>query len=135
MSIGIGAFCKLITQDEHTIIYEYGSYDLNDINYRNEKRIADGIITINKSVLIEPDIHDKIKRFPNGKKKQIIKRVPRDIPLSYLFDNKLVTVENCSHCWHTAENGIDVMAHTTVWRIFLEYQEKGHLPESLSIHK
>ena len=135
MSIGIGAFCKRITEDNNTVIYEYGSYDLNDINYQNEKRIADGIITINKSALIEPDIHDRIKRFPNGKKKRIIKRIPRDIPLSHLFEVKLVTVENCSHCCKTAENGIDIMAHTTVLHIFLEYQEKGQLPESLSIHK
>ena len=135
MSIGIGAFCKLIAQDENIVIYEYGSYDLNEISYRNENRIADGIITINKSALIEPEIHKKIKRFPNGKRKRIIKRVPRDISLSDLFDSKLVTVENCSHCWQTAENGIDVMAHTTVWHIFLEYQEKGQIPNSLSIHK
>ena len=86
MSIGIGAFCKRIAEDNNTVIYEYGSYDLNHINYRNERRIADGIITINKSALIEPDIHDRIKRFPNGKKKRIIKRIPRDIPLSHLFD-------------------------------------------------
>ena len=52
MSIGIGAFCKRIAEDNNTVIYEYGSYDLNDINYRNERRIADGIITINKSALI-----------------------------------------------------------------------------------
>ena len=135
MSLGIGAFCKLIAEDEETVIYEYGSFNLNEPDYRNEQKIADGIITIKKSSLIEPEIHDKIKRLPNGKKKQIIKRVPQDISLSKLFNNKSIIVENCSHCWKTNDIGIDVMASTTVWYIFFEYQEKGRLPESLSINK
>lgn len=135
MSLGIGSFCKLIAQDENTIIYEYGSYNLNEPKYENKHRISDGIITISRSSLIEPEIHDKIKRFPNGKKKRIIKRVPKDIPLSDLLENKLVTVENCSNCWKTNVDNIDVMALTTIWYVFLEYQEKGQLPESLSINK
>ena len=135
MSLGIGSFCKLIAQDENTIIYEYGSYNLNDPKYENKHRISDGIITISRSSLIEPEIHDKIKRFPNGKKKRIIKRVPKDIPLSDLLENKLVIIENCSNCWKTNVDNIDVMALTTIRYIFLEYQEKGHLPESLSINK
>ena len=135
MSLGIGAFCKLIAQDDYTVIYEYGSYNLNEPKYDNKNRIFDGLITISKDCLIEPEIHDKIKRFPNGKKKRIIKRVPNDIPLTILFNNKSIIVENCSHCWKTNEHNIDVMALTTVWYIFLEYQEKGFLPEELNIDK
>ena len=135
MSLGIGAFCKLIAQDDETAIYEYGSYNLDDPNNKNKDRIADGMITIKKSSLIEPDIHDRIKRLPNGKKKRIIKRVPNDIPLANLFNSKSVIVENCSHCWKINDVGIDVMACSTVWKIFMEYQEKGCLPEHLSINK
>ncbi len=135
MSLGIGAFCKLIAQDEETVIYEYGSYNLNEPNYTNEQKIADGIITIKKIALIEPDIHNKTRRLPNGKKKELTKRVPKEIHLSQLFENNSVIVENCSHCWKTDENGVDVMANTTVWYIFLDYQEKGCLPEHLSINK
>ena len=65
MSLGIGSFCKLIAQDDNTVIYEYGSYNLNEPKYENNNRISDGIITISKSSLIEPEIHDKIKRLPN----------------------------------------------------------------------
>lgn len=98
MSRGIGAFCELEIQDEDTVIYKYGSYNLNEQKYRNKDYIADGIITILKCSLIEPEIHDKIKRFPNGKKKRIVKRIPKEVMLSDLFKNKLVTVENCSNC-------------------------------------
>jgi len=135
MSLGIGSFCKLIAQDDKIVIYEYGSFNLNEPEYKNENRIADGIITIKKSGLIEPEIHDKIKRLPNGKKKRIIKRVPKEIHFSDLIINKLITIENCSHCWKTTEEGIDVFALSTVWYIFREYQEKGYLPERLCIHK
>ena len=135
MSLGIGSFCKLIAEDEETVIYEYGSYNLNEPRYDNKNRISDGIITISKNSLIEPEIHDKIKRFPNGKKKRIIKRVPKDIPLSDLLENKLITVKNCSHCWKTNVRNIDVMALTTIWHILLEYQKIGYLPEELNINK
>ena len=135
MSLGIGSFCKLIAEDEETVIYGYGSYNLNEPRYDNKNRISDGIITISKNSLIEPEIHDIIKRFPNGKKKRIIKRVPKDIPLSDLLENKLITVENCSHCWKTNVRNIDVMALTTIWHILLEYQKIGYLPEELNINK
>ena len=59
----------------------------------------------------------------------------KDIPLTNLFNNKSIIVENCSLCWKTNDIGVDVMASTTVWYIFLEYQQKGCLPESLSINK
>lgn len=135
MSLGIGAFCKLIAEDEETVIYEYGSFNLNEPKYENKNHISDGIITISKNSLIEPEIHDKTKRLPNGKKKRIIKRVPKEIHLSDLIENKRITIENCTHCWKTHENGIDVMATTTIWYIFRKYQENGILPETVCIHK
>ena len=135
MSLGIGAFCKLTAQDENTVIYEYGSYNQNESKYRNENRISDGIITISKSSLVEPDIHHKIKRLPNGKKKQIVKQIANDIPLEDLFTNKSVIVVNCSNCWQTNKDDIDVMALTIVFYIFTEYQKNGYLPETISINK
>mgnify|MGYP006967273519 CR=1 FL=1 len=39
MSRGIGAHANLILEDEKTIIYEYGGFNLNDLEYRNEKQI------------------------------------------------------------------------------------------------
>lgn len=43
MSRGIGAHANLILEDEKTVIYECGGYNLNDSEYRNEKYICDGI--------------------------------------------------------------------------------------------
>ena len=46
MSMGIGAYANLIALDEKLVIYEYGSYNLNETKYRNANHICDGIITI-----------------------------------------------------------------------------------------
>ena len=70
MSRGIGGSCRIVEEDEHTVIYEYGGYNLNKSEYRNPDRICDGLITVDKNVLVEPEIHTKIKRTQGGKKKQ-----------------------------------------------------------------
>ena len=36
MSRGIGAHANLILEDEQTVIYEYGGYNLNNSEYKNE---------------------------------------------------------------------------------------------------
>lgn len=74
MSLGYGGWCYIVAQDERTVIYQYGSYNLNDSTYNNTQRICDGIITIDKESLVETEIHKKLKLFPNGKKKLIVKK-------------------------------------------------------------
>lgn len=62
MSIGIGGRAKVVMQDEETVIYEYYSYSLNERQYENPNRVFDGIITIDKKSLAEPEIHEKLKK-------------------------------------------------------------------------
>lgn len=57
MSRGIGGNCRVVEEDEHTVIYEYGGYNLNKPEYRNPDRICDGLIVINKRDLFESDTH------------------------------------------------------------------------------
>ncbi|EKB55088.1 hypothetical protein [Facklamia hominis] len=75
MSIGHGAYMKKILEDESHVIYVYGSYNLNDAKFRNENYILDGSILVKKTCFQEPDIHRKIKRMPNRKKKLVEKSV------------------------------------------------------------
>lgn len=49
MSIGIGAHANLIAEDKNTVMYEYGSYNLNDPQFRNENHLLDGFITIQRT--------------------------------------------------------------------------------------
>lgn len=127
MSRGMGAHANLSLQDEKTVIYEYGGYNLN------EAQICDGIITISRNCFLEPEIHQKIKKMPSGKKKIITKRISIDVDCSKMIKDGLIVIENCSNCWKTTDDKhIDIMALRILFKLFLKYQEEGKVPESIS---
>ena len=128
MSLGYGGFARKVAEDELTVIYEYGAYNLNEEKYRNPDTIYDGIITIDKTALIEPEIHKRIKRHPSGRKEQIIKRIPQHVGFDALFEAGKITVENSRFCWKYIEN-VGVSAFRLIYKIFNEYQIEGKLPE------
>ena len=132
MSRGIGGNCRIVEEDEHTVIYEYGGYNLNKPEYRNADYIFDGIITIEKSALVEPEIHTKIKRTQGGQKKLVTKRVPREVPYMELIESGKIGIQNCSNCWRTFSLGKDMIAYYLLFRIFDKYQEDGFLPSTVS---
>ena len=134
MSRGLGAHANLVLQDENTIIYEYGGYNLNEEQFRNEGHIYDGTISIQRDCFLEPDRHEKLKKMSSGKKKLITKKIPVDVDYPKYIDEGLITIENCSNCWKTTddEKHIDVMALHILFNLFLRYQEQGELPEYIS---
>lgn len=136
MSLGIGAHANLIAEDKNTVIYEYGGYNLNDPRYRNEEHLFDGTITIQRDCFAEPEIHEKMKKMPSGKKKLVIKRIPVDVEYGEMLENGRILVENCSNTWRTTENelSIDVMACRLLYKIFLLYQEEGAMPKNVSLN-
>ena len=68
MSIGIGGYARIVVQDADTVIYEYDAYNLNEVAYRNPDHTYDGIITIDKQSLVEPEIHENLKSNPVAKR-------------------------------------------------------------------
>lgn len=112
MSRGIGVRAELILQNENTVIYKYGGYNLNEAQYRNESHIIDGLIRIQRSCFQEPEIHEKIKRMPSGRKKHIVKRIPVSVDYYQMFKDGLIEIKNCSTCWEVTDDDkhIDVMA-------------------------
>lgn len=134
MSLGIGAYARKVLEDENTVIYEYGGFNLNDPDYRNEDRILDGMITIQRDCFAEPEIHEKLKKMPSGKKKLVIKRIPVSVDYDQMLEDGRIVVENCSNCWKTTETEqkVDVMACHLLFYIFLRYQEEGMIPETMS---
>jgi len=137
MSMGIGAHANKIAEDNNTVIYEYGGYNLNDSRYRNSEHLYDGIITIQKSCFAEPEIHEKMKKMPSGRKKLVVKRIPIYVDYEKKLEDGLIIVENCSNCWRTTENDlqVDVMALGLLFQIFLDYQEEGSIPKMVSYTK
>ena len=133
MSRGIGAFVKLVLEDSETVIYGYGSYNLNDATYYNEEHICDGIITIDRNCFAEPEIHEKMKKMPSGRKKLIIKRIPVHVDYNKMISQGRIVIENCSNCWECYSNrNTDIMASPILFHLFLQYQIDGKLPEYLN---
>ena len=134
MSIGIGALANKIAEDEQSVIYEYGGYNLNLAEYRNENHLYDGVITIQKDCFAEPDIHEKMKKMPSGKRKLVIKRVPVFVDYESMIHDGLIRIENCSNCWQITEDDlkVDVMACQLLHKLFLDYQKESKIPESVS---
>lgn len=133
MSKGICAFVKLVLEDSETVIYEYGSYNLNDAKYYDEKRICDGIITIDRNCFAEPKIHKKMKKMPSGRKKLIIKRIPVHVDYNKMISDGRIVIENCINCWECYSNrNTDIMASPILFHLFLQYQIDGKLPEYLN---
>ena len=133
MSKGIGIIAHKISEDEKSVIYEYGNYNLNIPEYRNENHVFDGTITIQKDCFAEPEIHEKVKKMPSGKKKTIVKRIPVDVHYGdMLYDGRIV-VENCSNCWMVTDDElkIDKMVFHFLFYVFLRYQEQGEIPEKI----
>lgn len=73
MSRGIGAHANLVLQDENTVIYEYGGYNLNEEQFCNKEQVYDGTITIQKDCFLEPEIHEKLKRCQAARKSSLQK--------------------------------------------------------------
>jgi hypothetical protein len=131
VSKGIGGACRKVLEDKKTVIYEYSAYNLNEPKLKDVSNIFDGAIIIRKSGLVEPEIHEKIKKSPSGKKRIIIKRIPVNVDFGDLFSEKMIAIENCSNCWQKTIEGYDIIGLKLCFMIFNEYQKIGSLPEGL----
>ena len=134
MSKGIGAVAIKVLEDDKTIIYRYGAYNLDRPEYRNRNHVYDGAILIQRDCFAEPEIHEKLKKLPSGRKKLITKRVPVSVEYGRMLQDGEIVVENCSNCWQTTNDVlcVDVMALHLLFYIFLRYQEEGSIPEKIT---
>ena len=96
MSRGFGGSARIVLQDENTAVYEYAPFNLNEPEYRNSEHTYDGLITISKDSMVEPEIHEKLKRMPSGRKKLIVKRIRRDVNYSALHSNNMPSSKTSS---------------------------------------
>ena len=135
MSIGFGAHANRILEDEETVVYEFGGFNWNDPKYYNEERILDGLITIQKECFIEPEIDEKLKRMPSGKRRLVKRRRPAYVEYRKLLKEGLIKIDNCSNCWQVTENelAVDIMAYRLLFCIFRDYQKEGKIPEIIDV--
>lgn len=131
MSRGIGGYMNLIAADVTMLIYSYCCYNVNNDDWRKMQKMEDGEIFIDRAALVEPEIHQKMKRMPSGRKKLIKKRVPRDYSFSDMLGAGQVTIKNASGTWMMSPDGIDLMACKMLYKFFREYQEIGVIQEHI----
>lgn len=126
MSIGYCARARKSIEDENVIVYEYNCYNLEFNNWREAMQNWDGFLWIDKTSLVEPEIHIKRKKYK--KKRIIVKRVEKEVDLLELLENKKIEIVNCRNAWHKCGE-YDLMALRLLRRIFSSYQKLGKLPE------
>ena len=129
MSHGYGGAARIALQGENTVVYEYAAYNRNVEELRNFDHIYDGLITISQNAFVEPEIHEKLKRMPSGRKKRIVKRIERDVDYTARFNAGMITVENSRFCWRTLDKSVGMIAMRIIFKIFRLYQETGRIPD------
>lgn len=138
MSMGYGGFARKVDEDSESVIYAYGGYNLNMPAFKNAAHIYDGILTISKHCFIEPEIHQRVRRMPSGKKKLVTKRIPREVDINAGLQSGKISIENCSNAWHLLNCSdnlkIDLTAMRLLFIMFEEYQKIGKIPEDISFH-
>ena len=135
MSIGVGGFAVLELQDEETMLYSYGGFNLNIPKYRNLEKIRDGCILIARDALPEPEIRRKRTRRPNGRKLVVEKRVYAEPSLQELIRTGKISVSNCTNCWKQDKNGVDLTAIYLIASFFRSFQTGEKIPDKLVFYK
>ena len=133
MSIGHGAKCRIIAKNETEVVYEYACYNLNNDEHELAKESYSGLITIKKKAFFEPEIREKIKRFPNGKKKKLIKRIHKNVDFDILIREKQIIIKNSDFCWLKYLD-VDIMARKLITKLFDEYQDNSIIPDSSTLY-
>lgn len=127
MSLGYYGFGEKLAEDDTRVIYCYGSINLNSKVHRNNGRIMDGSIEIDKKYLVAPKI--KRRTFKSkGQKRTVTEKVFMDVDVIDLIKNGHIKVESTKNCWSTlSEMNIDTVAYRLCRCIFNDYQEYGEL--------
>ena len=113
MSKGHCCYAHLIASDDTLLLYSYCAYDINRADWQEMKKKEDGEIAIDRDSLMEPEVHEKVKRLPSGKRTTVVKRIEREVPYEKLLQAKKIKIQNASGAWDFSETGIDGIRQIT----------------------
>ena len=139
MSLGYTGYCKLYIRDDSQAVYKYSGENWNDggKSKDGDRLLLDGLFTINLSSLEEPEIHEKVKRFPSGRKKKVIKRITHVVSAYKKYDDGDIVIDK--KCKNAFVGGrvapaleMDYIANKLIQNIYEEYQRTGEIPEVAS---
>ena len=133
MSYGFVGRAWLETEDEEMAIYSYGGEDMNLHDFEAvEAMKAIGTIVIKKSCLQEPEIHNRIKKMPNGRKKLVKKKIILFPDIGEAVRNGGVEIEKLCGIDELEGKRVPKYAFALLRHIFTDYQRNEHLPEEVS---
>lgn len=111
MSMGIGGSAEILSENENEIIYQYYNYDLSVIEHRNDQKIMDGRIIINKN---------KISAEEN------------DVAL--LLEQEIISILNSKNSWCIIGEKYDRIALSLVRKIMKHYEQEKSFSEKIGYH-
>lgn len=135
MSLDYVGFCYLEIEDPDYAIYSYRGEDWNlKPEVREQLEHIKGSFTIAKSCLEEPEIHRRVKKTPKGKKKFVEKIIVHTPDINAHIASGDVVIDNLC--------GVDMIrnkssfsrpsiVHSLLDKVFISYQECGHLPDEV----
>ncbi len=133
MSIGIEGYMKKIDEDQYQVIYEYKVADI-DIHYISGhsvfENIEPGYVTIDKDCFIGPEIHERIRKRPSGRKYLSVKKIPIPVKYGDYIRQGKITIEPCtywSYFGRTSENQLYKM----LYGLFKKYQVEEKIPVNI----
>lgn len=132
MSLGYGGVCRKALEDEGTVIYTYRGENLNLPKGERERFAAiEGMFTIQKSTLEEPEIHEKVVRRPNGRKGLVRKKITHLPHIDgHIEDGTVQVDELCGVDVAFKESGTyPRCALILITKVFERYMEDGILPD------
>jgi hypothetical protein len=132
MSLGYGGVCRKALEDEETVIYTYRGENLNlPKDERERVEAIEGMFTIQKSALEEPEIHEKVVRGPNGRKRLVRKKITHFPHIDEHIEDGTVKVDElCGVDVAFGEQGMHPRcALILITKFFERYMEDGVLSD------
>lgn len=136
MSYGFIGRAWLEAEDDETAIYSYSGEDINlhEADSVEKMKVA-GSFIIRKSCLQEPEIHRRVRKMPNGRKKLVEKKIVISPNIGEAVNNGGIEIEKLCGIDELKSESIPKYAFALLWRIFDDYQRNGKLPKKVSIVK
>lgn len=133
MTIGRSAYCRLVAEDERTVIYEYACSNWCYGDYQKDIKTFDGIIMIDKSCFVKAELREKIRRNHSGRKVTVVKKIIQDVDVSSLIHEGKIYVKNCKACKDFVRGNIGFLALMLLWELFRKYQEIEEVPQECGV--
>lgn len=131
MSLGYAGHARLELEDTEIAIYSYTGEDWNvqDEVARKALESAFGQFTIDKSRLIEPEVHFRVRKKPNGRKELVENKIMKRPDFSELIDDGGIVIDKPCGVDAEAPDHRPRIYMRLLRLIFESYQLNGLLPE------